>query len=203
MVVDPAEQPFVAPAAEVAKCRAFGRQIPRDQAPGNAPVQHVEDGIQDLAGGPGSRATARGRLRHERGNHRPLRIRQVCFVTKAGAAMLPPGSRGPHGTSRSGFRTRLKAPPARPINPHSPLSGRALSTSQPIRAPRCLEAYKRYADMQGLYDVAHLRRDDISDAEYNRTHVQGYSVVSMESYRRAFRKFGYSEESIEWVSDDY
>ena len=66
-----------------------------------------------------------------------------------------------------------------------------------------LEAYKRYADMQGLYDVAHLRRDDISDAEYNRTHVQGYSVVSMESYRRAFRKFGYSEESIEWVSDDY
>src|SRR3954466_3009007 len=126
MVVDPAEQPFVAPAAEVAKGRAFGRQILRDQAPGNAPAQHVEDGIQDLAGGPGSRATARGRLRHERGNYRPLRIRQVCFVTKAGAAMVPPGSRGPHGTSRSGFSTRLKAPPARPINPHSPLSGRAL-----------------------------------------------------------------------------
>ena len=66
-----------------------------------------------------------------------------------------------------------------------------------------LEAYKRYADIQGLYDVAHLRRDDISDVEYNRTHLQGYSVVSMESYRRAFRKFGYAEESIAWVSDDY
>jgi hypothetical protein len=66
-----------------------------------------------------------------------------------------------------------------------------------------LEAYKRYSDMQGLYDVAHLRRDDIADAEYNRTHVQGYSVVSMESYRQAFRKFGYSEDSIVWVSDDY
>jgi hypothetical protein len=66
-----------------------------------------------------------------------------------------------------------------------------------------LEAYKRYFDMQGLYDVAHLRRDDISDVAYNRTHVQGYSVVSMESYRRAFRKFGYSEDSIVWVSDDY
>src|SRR3954470_7202681 len=131
MVVDPAEQPFVAPAAEVAECRAFGRQILRDQAPGNAPAQHVEDGIQDLAGGPGSRATAQGRLRHERGNHRPLRIRQVCFVTKAGAAMLPPGSRGPHGTSRSGFTTRLEAPPSRPINPHPPLSGRALSV-QPL-----------------------------------------------------------------------
>jgi hypothetical protein len=66
-----------------------------------------------------------------------------------------------------------------------------------------LEAYKRYSDIQGLYDVAHLRRDDISDVEYNRTHLQGYSVVSMESYRRAFRKFGYAEESIAWVSDDY
>lgn len=66
-----------------------------------------------------------------------------------------------------------------------------------------LEAYKRYSDMQGLYDVAHLRRDDISDVEYNRTHVQGYSVISMESYRRAFRKFGHSEDSIHWVSDDY
>jgi hypothetical protein len=66
-----------------------------------------------------------------------------------------------------------------------------------------LEAYKRYADRQGLYDVAHLRRDDVSDAAYNRTHVQGYSVVSVESYRRAFRRFGYAEESVLWVSDDY
>ena len=48
---------------------------------------------------------------------------------------------------------------------------------------RRLKAYKRYFDIQGLYDVAHLRRDDISDVAYNRTHVQGYSVVSKESYR--------------------
>src|SRR4051812_49943585 len=143
MVVDPAKQPFVAPAAEVAECRAFGRQILRDQAPGDAPAQHVEDGIQDLAGGPHGRATARGRLRHERGNHPPLRICQVCFVTKAGAAMLPPGNRGPHGTSRSGFSTRLESPPSRPINPYSPLSGRALrrlgmgeiSLSRPPNSP--------------------------------------------------------------------
>src|SRR3954463_11565292 len=126
MVVDPAKQSFVAPAAEVAKGRAFGRQILRDQAPRDAPAQHVKDGIQDLAGGPGSRATARGRLRHERGNHPPLRICQVCFVTKAGAAMLPPGNRGPHGTSRSGFSTRLESPPSRILNPLSPVSGRAL-----------------------------------------------------------------------------
>jgi hypothetical protein len=66
-----------------------------------------------------------------------------------------------------------------------------------------LEAYKRYADLQGIYDVAHLRRDDISNPEYNRNHFQGYSVLSLESYRRAFRKFGYDEDAIEWVSDDY
>jgi len=66
-----------------------------------------------------------------------------------------------------------------------------------------LEAYQRYFDIQGLYDVAHLRRDDISNVEYNRSHVQGYSVISRESYLRAFRTFGYAEESIHWVSDDY
>jgi hypothetical protein len=66
-----------------------------------------------------------------------------------------------------------------------------------------LEVYRRYSDMQGLYDVAHLRRDDISNAEYNRTHIQGYSVVSVDSYLQAFQKFGYSAESILWVSDDY
>jgi hypothetical protein len=66
-----------------------------------------------------------------------------------------------------------------------------------------LEAYKRYSDLQGMYDVAHLRRDDISDVQYNRTNRQGYSVISKDSYYRAFRKFGYPEESIEWVSDDY
>jgi hypothetical protein len=66
-----------------------------------------------------------------------------------------------------------------------------------------LDTYKRYFDMQGMYDIAHLRRDDISDAQYNRTHGQGYSVISKNSYLRAFRKFGFAEDSIEWVSDDY
>jgi hypothetical protein len=66
-----------------------------------------------------------------------------------------------------------------------------------------LPSYKRYQDLQGLYDVAHLRRDDISDAEYNRNHAQGYSVISRESYFKAFKKFGYAEDAIQWVSDDY
>jgi hypothetical protein len=66
-----------------------------------------------------------------------------------------------------------------------------------------LRSYRRYHDMRGLYDVAHLRRDDVSDVAYNRTHVQGYSVISKEAYLRAFAKFGYSADAIEWVSDDY
>lgn len=70
-------------------------------------------------------------------------------------------------------------------------------------AVKSLDVYKRYADMQGLYDVAHLRRDDISNIDYNRSHVQGYSVISMDAYRRAFRAQGLDEREIHWVSDDY
>jgi hypothetical protein len=66
-----------------------------------------------------------------------------------------------------------------------------------------LECYRRYSDLQGLYDVAHLRRDDIADVEYNRTHPSGYSVISKDSYFRAFQKFGFAKEDIQWVSDDY
>lgn len=66
-----------------------------------------------------------------------------------------------------------------------------------------LKVYRRYADMQGLYDVAHLRRDDISDVAYNQRHIQGYSVLSKGSYLSAFEKFGYDADEIQWVSDDY
>ena len=66
-----------------------------------------------------------------------------------------------------------------------------------------LAVYRRYAEMQGLYDIAHLRRDDISNIDYNRSHVQGYSVLSQASYLRAFEQFGYDADSMLWVSDDY
>ena len=66
-----------------------------------------------------------------------------------------------------------------------------------------LDLYKRLADRQGTYDIAHLRRDDISNPQYNRTHVQGYSVISQRSYAAAFARFGFDPAAIEWVSDDY
>ena len=63
--------------------------------------------------------------------------------------------------------------------------------------------FREYCARQGTYDVAHLRRDDIADPSFNRMNVQGYSVLSKESYFKAFRKFGFDAEKIEWVSDDY
>jgi hypothetical protein len=66
-----------------------------------------------------------------------------------------------------------------------------------------LRVYRRYEDIQGLYDVAHLRRDDISDVAYNQNNIQGYSVLSKDSYFRAFERFGYDPDEIQWVSDDH
>jgi hypothetical protein len=66
-----------------------------------------------------------------------------------------------------------------------------------------LDQYKRLEDRQGTYDIAHLRRDDISSPKYNQTHVQGYSVISKRSYEAAFAKFGFDPAAVGWVSDDY
>jgi hypothetical protein len=66
-----------------------------------------------------------------------------------------------------------------------------------------LDIYKRLEDKQGTYDIAHLRRDDISNANYNKNNVQAYSVVSKESYLTAFKKFGYDVNDIEWTTDDW
>jgi hypothetical protein len=68
---------------------------------------------------------------------------------------------------------------------------------------RSTDFFKAYSGRRGTYDVAHLRRDDIADPSYNRNYDQGYSVLSKESYVRAFRKFGFDPEKMEWVSDDY
>lgn len=70
-------------------------------------------------------------------------------------------------------------------------------------AVRRLDLYQRLSDRQGTYDIAHLRRDDISNVRYNQTHVQGYSVISKRSYEAAFARYGFDPAAIEWVSDDY
>tara|TARA_Y100000592_G_scaffold81132_1_gene128537 strand:+ start:1709 stop:2887 length:1179 start_codon:yes stop_codon:yes gene_type:complete len=63
------------------------------------------------------------------------------------------------------------------------------------------DLFKRMEDRQGTYDIAHLRRDDISNVNYKQN--GGYSVVSKESYEKAFEKFGYDKSKVEWTSDDW
>lgn len=65
------------------------------------------------------------------------------------------------------------------------------------------EAYKYWEARAGTYNIAHLRRDDISNPDFNKNNVQGYSVLSMDSYYRAFEKFGYNKEDFLWISDDH
>jgi hypothetical protein len=65
------------------------------------------------------------------------------------------------------------------------------------------DAYKYWSERQGTYDIAHLRRDDISNPQYNQQNVQGYSVVSQQSYFNAFKKYGYDPQNIIWISDDH
>ena len=65
------------------------------------------------------------------------------------------------------------------------------------------DSYKYWESIKGTYDVAHLRRDDIANVEFNLTHIQGYSVISKESYFKAFEKFGFDKDKIQWVSDDF
>lgn len=65
------------------------------------------------------------------------------------------------------------------------------------------ESYKYWESKKGTYDIAHLRRDDIANAQYNKTHTQGYSVISENSYHKAFEKFGFDKGKMEWVSDDH
>lgn len=66
-----------------------------------------------------------------------------------------------------------------------------------------LDFYKRLEDKQGTYDIAHLRRDDISNAQNNINNHTGYSVISKDSYIKAFKKYDINPEKMFWVSDDY
>jgi hypothetical protein len=65
------------------------------------------------------------------------------------------------------------------------------------------DTYKYWESKAGTYDVAHLRRGDIADIQYNINNEQGYSVVSKNSYFSAFEKFGYDKDKIEWISNDH
>src|SRR5919107_5341943 len=116
-MIDGLKQAAVAPQAEPAENGALGRQGGGQQPPGNAAAQHVEDRIQDLPGGPATWAASDTGLGQERRDQRPFGVTQIGFVSQAVAAILPPGGRGPHCGSRSGFSTLLESYRPRPLNP--------------------------------------------------------------------------------------
>ena len=64
---------------------------------------------EDLALGPASRSSEGVELGQEWLDQSPYGISQIGFVTQAIAAILPPGGRGPHCGSRSGFSTLLES----------------------------------------------------------------------------------------------
>lgn len=65
------------------------------------------------------------------------------------------------------------------------------------------QTYKYWSSKAGTYNIAHLRRDDIADPEYNKTHEQAYSVISKRSYTDAMYYHGFNPNDFEWTSDDY
>jgi hypothetical protein len=64
------------------------------------------------------------------------------------------------------------------------------------------ESYRHWYSRKGTYDVAHLRRGDIASGAAYVPGINGYSVISLDSYYRAFEKFGFNKDKIEWISDD-
>jgi hypothetical protein len=134
-VVHALEQAGIAPCRELTIYRGPGRQIVREEPPGDAATQHVEDRVQNLAKRPRPWSPKRLWRRHERLDESPLGIGQVGFVAQMIAAMLPPSGRGPHGC----FQVRFPAPSWNQPNPsHSTLPGRVLTrdgTHRPVRYP--------------------------------------------------------------------
>lgn len=64
------------------------------------------------------------------------------------------------------------------------------------------DIYRRMAAKRGQYSVAHLRRGDIANLEWNQKRATGYSVISKRSYERAFERFGVPSQEVVWVTDD-
>ena len=67
---------------------------------------------------------------------------------------------------------------------------------------KSLDSYKKWSDKAGTYDIAHVRRDDIANAMINKSTNCAYNLISLESYYKAFEKYGFDKDKIIWVSDD-
>ena len=60
------------------------------------------------------------------------------------------------------------------------------------------ELYQDIIKHKGNYIVAHLRRGDIASPYYKGAH----SMITRESYLKAFKQYGIKDEDVIWLSDD-
>ena len=58
--------------------------------------------------------------------------------------------------------------------------------------------YQYWYQRRGTYDVAHVRRGDITSPEFTGSH----SAISIESYHRAMRRVDIDPDKVIWISDD-
>lgn len=106
------EQATVLPGRKPAIGRVLGRKVARQEPPGNAAAHVVENHFDDLAQWPGERpARPLGR------NQPPLCIRQIRFVPKSRATMLPASGWGLHRSLQDGLTNPLELRAPQLFNP--------------------------------------------------------------------------------------
>ncbi len=108
-VVDGHEQAGVTPSREPTVDRRPGRKVGRHQPPRDAAAQDVEDGVEDLALGPGARSAAPAGRRQQRRDQGPFGVGQIARVAQAGSAIPLTGGRGPHRALQGGFSNPLES----------------------------------------------------------------------------------------------
>lgn len=107
----------VPPGRKPAIDRALGWKVARQKPPGDASAHDVEDRVDDLSQRPGERPASPLRRRQQRRNQPPLRIRQIRFVSKSRATMLPASGWGPHRSLQDGLNNPLESRTPQLLNP--------------------------------------------------------------------------------------
>lgn len=151
------------PTAEVAEHRALRWQVLGQESPGDATPQNVEDALQDLPPRPQRRPPTRSWFGQQGRNNGPLPIGQIRFVSQAGAALLPPGVRGPHGASRKASAPSWNHPDPGHSTPRTrapSLTGRTLRTTWSVRTVFDVFRANLDADVPGIA-IAHGGRGKV------------------------------------------
>ena len=134
--------------------------------------------VDDLAKGPFERPSRRLRLRQQWLENFPFRIGEIGFVAKVIAVQLRASGRGPHGSSRSGFRHLLESSPSRPFNPFRTGSYRAKTTGKVERPFRYIrEDFFLARSFRNLDDLNRQMAHWLDTVANRRVHATTQRVV--------------------------